>query len=755
VDPRTVTCVEAHGTGTELGDPIELEGLTRAFGSAGPPGWCSVGSLKSNLGHLEAAAGLAGLAKLVLQFRHGMLAPTLHAAPPNPHLRLAGSAFRLQLAAEPWARPVVDGVTHPRRAGLSSFGAGGANAHVILEEPPPRAAAPAPGPRAPRVLVLSARSAGALRANAGRLATWLRAHIECSLADLAFTLRTAREAMPERLAWVAADPAEAAARLEAWLGGDAAAVHRGRAGPAPAPPVDGALESLAAAWVAGAALEEPTGAESAARVLPLPPYAFEVRRHVYPDLPSAAQVPAAAPAARPVAAAPDGGQTSWRVPGTVFRAHSEVGLELLPGGIALVRMRDRAHRNMFTPALLEGLMHVFARLEDDPAVKVAVITGDDGVFAMGGTRDELLELSDQIRSFASLEFIFKGFLQCPVPVIAAIQGHAQGGGLVFGLYADVVVMAEEALYSAVFTKYGFTPGLGATHILGEKLGADLAAEMMFTAGTYPGAELNRRGAGVRFRPAAEVLPAALEIAREMAEKPAHTLRTLKQGLARRQLARLPAVIADEVRMHGETFGHPEVKARIRHFIRGTEPDPVAPPPPAALPSPATVPAATAIPAAAIPVAAAPELAAITRALRDNLCEKLRLDPAALDGNTTFRDLGLDSILGVEFIHRVNRDFGSRRTSVPSSPPPRLPRPRSPRPRSPLPFRPCPSPRPPPRPCASGRPRRRRAFLRCPRPPARVRPCASPRCAPPPWPVPRRRPPPRSSRPRRTRRAPWR
>ncbi|MFZ9747342.1 MAG: SDR family NAD(P)-dependent oxidoreductase, partial [Opitutaceae bacterium] len=134
IDPRTVTCVEAHGTGTELGDPIELEGLTRAFGTAGAPGACSLGSLKSNLGHLEAAAGLAGLAKLVLQFRHGILAPTLHAAPPNPLLRLVGGPFRLQLAAEPWVRPVIDGVTHPRRAGLSSFGAGGANAHVILEE---------------------------------------------------------------------------------------------------------------------------------------------------------------------------------------------------------------------------------------------------------------------------------------------------------------------------------------------------------------------------------------------------------------------------------------------------------------------------------------------------------------------------------------------------------------------------------------------------------------------------------------------
>ncbi len=127
----------------------------------------------------------------------------------------------------------------------------------------------------------------------------------------------------------------------------------------------------------------------------------------------------------------------------------------MAGDIAVVRMQDRQNRNMFTPAILQGLMASFAEIERNEAIKAVLVTGCDNVFSMGGTRDELMTLSDQVRNFADLEFIFKGFLQCRVPVIAAIQGHASGGGLVFGLYADIVLMAEEALYSAVLYKVRF------------------------------------------------------------------------------------------------------------------------------------------------------------------------------------------------------------------------------------------------------------------------------------------------------------
>ncbi|MBN3526391.1 SDR family NAD(P)-dependent oxidoreductase [Paenibacillus apiarius] len=139
VDARTISYVEAHGTGTELGDPIEITGLTQAFRSDTTDSqFCAIGSAKSNIGHLEGAAGIAGLMKIILQMKSGLLAPSLHAAELNPHIDFANSPFYVQRELAAWKRPVIEhnGIKreYPRMAGVSSFGAGGANAHVILEE---------------------------------------------------------------------------------------------------------------------------------------------------------------------------------------------------------------------------------------------------------------------------------------------------------------------------------------------------------------------------------------------------------------------------------------------------------------------------------------------------------------------------------------------------------------------------------------------------------------------------------------------
>ncbi|WP_157840663.1 SDR family NAD(P)-dependent oxidoreductase, partial [Streptomyces leeuwenhoekii] len=175
--PGTVGCIEAHGTGTALGDPVEAEGLRKAFEDAGlAPGSCAVGSVKSSIGHLESAAGIAGLTKVLLQMRHGTLVPSLHAEEPNPHLDLDGTPFRIQTERAPWPAP-PDG--SPRRAGVSAFGAGGANVHLVVEEYRP--AVPRPRDRAdrPRLFVLSARDEASLRAYAARL----RAHLDEPASD--------------------------------------------------------------------------------------------------------------------------------------------------------------------------------------------------------------------------------------------------------------------------------------------------------------------------------------------------------------------------------------------------------------------------------------------------------------------------------------------------------------------------------------------------------------------------------------------
>lgn len=206
IDASTVSYVETHGTGTPLGDPIEIEGLRQAFElSAAPrPGPCFIGSVKSNIGHLEAASGIAGLIKAVLCLKHRAFPATLHFTGPNPELHLDQGPFvvRSEYGAWEW-----DGV---RRSGVSSFGVGGTNVHVVLEEAP--AASTSEIDSGPQVLMLSARSADALQESRSALAAELRDSEDVSMAEVAYTLSTRRQE-PVRMAAVVHDRDDAEAVL--------------------------------------------------------------------------------------------------------------------------------------------------------------------------------------------------------------------------------------------------------------------------------------------------------------------------------------------------------------------------------------------------------------------------------------------------------------------------------------------------------------------------------------------------------------
>ncbi len=209
VSPDEIGYVEAHGTGTPLGDPIEIAALTRAF-RAGTErtGYCAIGSVKTNLGHLDAAAGVAGLIKATLVLEHGEIPPSLHFNEPNPRIDFASSPFFVNAELRPWA-----GDGGPRRAGVSSFGIGGTNAHAVLES------APAPvrsGESRPlQLLVLSARSSESLEAATDNLAAHLARHPEVPLADAAFTLQMGRRFLAHRRVLVGRDTADAVAALSA------------------------------------------------------------------------------------------------------------------------------------------------------------------------------------------------------------------------------------------------------------------------------------------------------------------------------------------------------------------------------------------------------------------------------------------------------------------------------------------------------------------------------------------------------------
>ncbi|MFO1104483.1 MAG: SDR family NAD(P)-dependent oxidoreductase [Amaricoccus sp.] len=210
IEAETIDYVECHGTGTYLGDPIEVAALTSAFReSTEATGFCRIGSVKTNIGHCDTAAGVASLIKASLALHHRQIPPSLGYEAPNPSIDFEGSPFRVNTALVPW-------LPHkgPRRAGINSLGVGGTNAHAVIEEAPERAASEA-SDWPFQILAVSGRSRAALDANAKALAAHLRAHPEQPLADVAFTLKQGRRAFERRRVLVASSHEEAAALLEA------------------------------------------------------------------------------------------------------------------------------------------------------------------------------------------------------------------------------------------------------------------------------------------------------------------------------------------------------------------------------------------------------------------------------------------------------------------------------------------------------------------------------------------------------------
>jgi acyl transferase domain-containing protein/aryl carrier-like protein/SAM-dependent methyltransferase len=299
VDARTLSYLEAHGTGTELGDPIEITGLTQAFRDwTADNGFCAIGSVKSNFGHLEAAAGVAGLIKVLLQMQRKALVPSLHASATNPHIDFTRTPFTVQQVLTPWAKPMAGDRELPRRAGLSSFGAGGSNAHAIVEE---YEAEPSPSQRRGRVVVpLSARTPERLRAAAGNLLHALDGIVPGDLDSVAYTLQTGREAFECRAVFVSASMPDLRAQLERFLDDE----QRRTADEPVATPhpllhllrrdgamerlltqwaAEGEVDKLAEAWKLGVEVDWAALWPSPPGLISLPGYPFASERHWLTD----------------------------------------------------------------------------------------------------------------------------------------------------------------------------------------------------------------------------------------------------------------------------------------------------------------------------------------------------------------------------------------------------------------------------------------------------------------------------------------
>jgi polyketide synthase PksN len=234
INPRAISYIEAHGTGTSLGDPIEIAGLMKTFQEyTQDKQFCAIGSAKSNIGHCESAAGIAGITKVLLQLKYRQLVPSLHSEVLNPNIEFSNTPFVVQQELMEWKRPLVEingrTIEYPRIAGISSFGAGGSNAHVVIEEYIPKTSVRAQNKtilQDSAVIVLSAKSEAQLQEQAQRLLAAINEQqlSDKSLANIAFTLQVGREAMEERLGLIVGSIKELEEKLKRFIEGQDSAL---------------------------------------------------------------------------------------------------------------------------------------------------------------------------------------------------------------------------------------------------------------------------------------------------------------------------------------------------------------------------------------------------------------------------------------------------------------------------------------------------------------------------------------------------
>ncbi len=678
INARNISYIEAHGTGTALGDPIEITSLSKAFEKyTDDKQFCAIGSVKSNIGHCEAAAGIASITKVLLQFKHRMLVPSINVEHVNEKIEFEKTPFKLQRSLEEWNVGSNDIL-----AGVSAFGAGGSNAHIVLKAFE-REHKVSYNKRDSYVILISANSKN-------ELAEYLRSYVDfidekCSwlekissfssgienwvkkqvatvtgipidniilngslseygvdkyslqvlknifngkimqnseeasiriseeslisslvkkiersvygrasedidyegyehelLEQIAYITQNGRKHFKERVAICVSSLKELYNKLNLCLDenydGTKNGIYRGslsrKAESVSDDTIDiGAVlkrydsDLLAKAFVEGREVNWSLLYDELPWKIELPTYPFATKRYWCRNIEDVSDTAITEVKKNVVVDKQDDDFEEMLLKKASAYNGDEVKLEIIDDKIAIVRMEDRENRNMFSENVVHGLINKFNIINSMKDIKAVIITGYDKVFCMGGTEQQLNDIANSKHQFSDVKFLHRGLLETKVPVIAAMQGHAYGGGFLFGLYSDIVILAEESVYAAVFTKYGFTPGMGATFILEKKLGRDAALEMMYTARPFSGKELKERNAQVCVREFDDVMNYAFSVARLIADKPRITLETLKQEIAGRTLEQLPHILERENLMHSKTFTTDETKKRLAEKFR--------------------------------------------------------------------------------------------------------------------------------------------------------------------------------------------
>lgn len=239
-------------------------------------------------------------------------------------------------------------------------------------------------------------------------------------------------------------------------------------------------------------------------------------------------------------------------------------LAVRPGGVAFLTLCDERGKNALSIRMVDEIERRVDEIRARDDVKVVLIAGTDDYFCTGANRAVLEAIIDGRVAPRDL-LLPRLLLDVPVPVVAAMAGHAIGGGLAIGICADVTIAARESRYGATFMRYGFTPGLGMTRLLEYVMGPSLAHELLLTGATYRGSRFERHAAFNYVLPRAEVLAKASAVAEELAARPRVPLMLLKAALSRQKRELFEAARIDEVAMHEATFGTADVARLIEEL----------------------------------------------------------------------------------------------------------------------------------------------------------------------------------------------
>jgi polyketide biosynthesis enoyl-CoA hydratase PksI len=244
---------------------------------------------------------------------------------------------------------------------------------------------------------------------------------------------------------------------------------------------------------------------------------------------------------------------------------SPTRVEVKANGVVSLQMQDEKRKNVFSDELIEALITSLDELEQGRKTKVLVLSGLPDVFCAGAEKSSLLDLCDGKIQVKDL-LISERLLNASFPIVAAMEGHAVGGGLIIAACSDIVLAARESRYGAVFMSLGFTPGMGCTRLLPELVGSYVANEMMYTAKCFKGRELEKMGTHINYIiPKADVMPKALNIAFQIGEKSLESIHLLKRTLSLKKKRLLLEARGQEDLMHRLSFAHPATRQMIEEF----------------------------------------------------------------------------------------------------------------------------------------------------------------------------------------------